>query len=257
MSLAISSDIQCVLNSMNPTSLEAMNHVKLMRRRDTKFVVPTNGLVDILELIKDDYLVLEMGGECMHPYETVYYDTPHFEMYYAHHNRRLNRYKVRARKYVQSGHSFLEVKFKNNKGETVKTRRESAMEIDTHEDNKLFLDVNSPYGLDQISPALRNQFLRITLVSKHRPERVTLDVGLSFSLPNGENEITLPHTSIIEVKRDLDGGASDIVSALIAKRYKAQGFSKYCMGTVMINNKVRYNLFKQKVRKLGLLRIKL
>ena len=37
-----------------------------------------------------------------------------------HHNRRVNRNKIRFREYVGSNLTFLEVKTKNNKGKTIK-----------------------------------------------------------------------------------------------------------------------------------------
>lgn len=255
MSTAIVNHIKALLNGMVSTNLEEMNHVKLMRRRDTKYVIPTNKLPGILELIKDDYKVLELANERIQPYETIYFDTPELKMYMEHHNRRLNRYKVRKRKYVLSGQSFLEIKFKNNRGETIKKRVRSEMDEKRLEpDNQIFLSENSPFSFDEIEPALWNKFYRITLVSKYRPERLTIDLGLGFSDDKVNEFENLDDTCIIEVKRDLDAGISDIINALEKSRVKATGFSKYCMGTVL-TKEVKHNLFKQRLRSLGLYRI--
>ena len=248
--------IDVLLNDMPSIDLEAMNHVKLMRRRDTKYVIPSEQLPSILELVKDDYWVFELAGERMQPYETVYFDTPALKMYFEHNNRRLNRYKVRMRKYVLSGESFLEIKFKNNRGETIKKRVKADMDIHhLTATNKSFLAKHSPFKFDEIDPSLWNTFKRITLVSKHRPERLTIDLGLEFSHGQGEEKEQLTKTCIIEVKRDLDAGASDIIDTLNILRVKATGFSKYCMGTVLTRKTIRHNLFKQRLRHLGLYHI--
>lgn len=241
---------------MPPIDLEAMNHVKLMRRRDTKYVIPSDMLPEVLELIKDDYKVFVLEGKRMQPYETVYFDTPALKMYFEHHNQRKNRYKVRMRKYVISGDSYLEIKFKNNRGETIKKRVKAEMNVEElAEVNKSFLADNSPFTFDEITPSLWNKFKRITLVSKHRPERLTIDLGLEFSEDSDGEKEELKQTCIIEVKRDLEAGASDIIDALNTTRIKATGFSKYCMGTVLTKKDVRHNLFKQRLRNLGLYHI--
>lgn len=253
MNTATFNDIRSVLAEMPAIDLEAMNHVKLMRRRDTKYVVPTEKLPAILELIKDDYKVFELEDERMQPYETVYFDTPALKMYFEHHNGRKNRYKVRMRKYVLTGDSYLEIKFKNNRGETIKKRVSSPMNVNELDaENELFLSKNSPFSFDQINPTLWNTFNRITLVSKHRPERLTIDLGLEFSEDHKADREHLNKTCIIEVKRDLDAGYSDIIDALRETRVKETGFSKYCMGTVLTKRHVRHNLFKQRLRTLGL-----
>lgn len=253
MNTATFNKIRTLLDQMPAIDLEAMNHVKLMRRRDTKYVVSVDRLPVILELIKDDYQVFVLADQRLQPYETVYFDTPALKMYFEHHNGRKNRYKVRMRKYVLSGDSYLEIKFKNNRGETIKKRVASPMNVEELDpDNELFLSQNSPFSFEQINPTLWNTFNRITLVSKHRPERLTIDLGLEFSEDQGAEREQLNQTCIIEVKRDLDAGASDIIDALRATRVKETGFSKYCMGTVITRRHVRHNLFKQRLRNLGL-----
>ena len=39
-----------------------------------------------------------------------------------HQNKKLNRYKIRQREYLISDISFFEIKFKSNKGRTIKKR---------------------------------------------------------------------------------------------------------------------------------------
>ncbi|MCF0207422.1 MAG: VTC domain-containing protein, partial [Bacteroidales bacterium] len=116
--------IDGILQSFSPISLEEMGKVKLMNRIDTKYLVTTEMLVDILSLIKDEYFVQSKNGTRISGYNTLYYDTPDLQMYLAHHNRKLNRQKLRARIYTDSNLAFCEIKNKNNKGRTKKKRVE-------------------------------------------------------------------------------------------------------------------------------------
>lgn len=252
MSTTIMNEVSNLLNKMQGITLSEMDHVKLMRRRDTKYVIPAITLPSILNDIKNQYRILEIEEKRMHSYQTLYYDTPMFTMYQAHHNHRLNRYKIRVRKYLTSDDTFLEVKFKNNKGETQKKRIEQSLKKSISDATSIaFLDKNSPYSRHEIEPALENSFHRITLVNKVKPERVTIDLGLMFSNLNGENSMEVPNLSVIEIKRDLEAGNSEIINVLNQRRLKAQGFSKYCMGTALVNKTVRTNLFKEKMRRIG------
>ena len=101
-------------------SLEEMNEVRLMNRVDRKFCFNRVDLQEILDTVSDDYYMLHIDTEHMLHYSTIYFDTSANDMFNAHHNGKLNRYKVRKRKYDISGKSFLEVKFTNNKGRTIK-----------------------------------------------------------------------------------------------------------------------------------------
>ena len=113
------------LGRMKPVTLEEMGSVKLMNRIDTKYL--TNE-VTLLEVLADaalaGYRVLTIGDKRISGYDSVYYDTPEFRMYYAHRNKHLVRQKVRTRAYLESGQAFLEIKRKNNKGRTKKKRTE-------------------------------------------------------------------------------------------------------------------------------------
>lgn len=102
--------------------LQEMDKVKLMNRRDIKYWFHTEHLSALIQTVKDNYFILNINGKAELPYSTTYYDTSTNNMFAAHHKGKLNRFKVRRRSYVSSGISFLEVKFKNNKGRTIKKR---------------------------------------------------------------------------------------------------------------------------------------
>jgi len=114
--------IKDILANFDPIMLEEMDSVKLMDRTDTKFVFSFDQLPGILEAIRPYYRALEISGTRVSKYETLYYDTDDFNLYQRHHCGKMNRYKIRSRKYVESDLHFFEVKYKNNKGRTINNR---------------------------------------------------------------------------------------------------------------------------------------
>ena len=95
-------DLDKTLSSFQSISLEEMDNVKLMNRTDTKFVFSSSFLIEILNGLSDRYRVLEIEGKKESLYNTVYFDTEQLKFYTEHHNGKLNRHKVRMRKYVNS-----------------------------------------------------------------------------------------------------------------------------------------------------------
>ena len=252
MDNSISQQVEQVLNRMDPITLEEMDFVRLMRRRDVKYVVPSSDIARLISLVSEKYKVLEIKGSRLQDYQTLYFDTPDLEMYHEHHNRRLNRYKVRIRKYVNSNLSYFEVKYKNNKGETIKRRIRPDNPENVHEERtSRFLENNSPYSSGDLDPALRNYFKRITLVHTDIPERLTVDIELNYANVEGDRDLALPGFSVIEIKKDRDATHSDMISVLRREHYLPLGFSKYCIGTAIMKPGVKKNLFKSRLRQLG------
>ncbi|MFC2129378.1 polyphosphate polymerase domain-containing protein, partial [Bacteroidota bacterium] len=180
-------------------------------------------------------------------YRTTYYDTPDYEMYTAHHNGKLNRFKIRTREYMVSKIHFLEVKFKNNKGRTLKERvRRIDGDLEFHENETAFLADSAPYTVDDLIPKLWNHFIRLTLVHKSAQERLTIDFNLSFKNEKNE-EAEVPQLSIIEVKQDKYTADSEIIKVLRKYHINETRISKYCIGTAMLNPWIKRNRFKIKL----------
>ena len=76
-----------------------MDGVKLMNRTDTKFAFKAAKLPLLLNNMQSFYRVLEIDGELIHDYKSLYYDTEDRKFYLDHHNRRVNRHKIRFREY--------------------------------------------------------------------------------------------------------------------------------------------------------------
>ncbi len=79
-----------------------------------------------------------------------------------------------------------------------------------------------PYDCRALEPKLWNTFTRMTMVSKHGCERVTIDVDLTF---NTDAKIAyLDGIAIAEVKMDTANHASPFLLQMRAQRIRPQGF---------------------------------
>ena len=238
--------IQNILNSLSPTSLEEMDSVKLMNRTDTKFIFNKDKLSRILESSKKHYKVLEIDNKRLLNYKTVYFDTDNFFMYTAHQNGKLNRYKIRYREYIDSAITFLEVKFKSNKGRTVK-KRIQRKEITAYFSKKAqkFIEKNTPFQANDLHANIWNNFSRITLVHKEDKERITIDLNLSYK--SSDKNIDLPFLVISEVKQEKYTQSSDFIKLLRNEKILETSMSKYCIGNALLNKNIKYNRFKEKL----------
>jgi len=236
--------LEKIINQFYPTSLKEMDNVKLLNRVDTKFVCTVLKLNEILKDLSELYKVLEINNRRIMSYRTKYYDTLDFKMYHEHQNGKLNRFKVREREYVNSSLSFLEIKFKNNKSRTLKSRVVKPKNTNCFSNKEIdFLDYKSPFESQELEAKLHNTFQRITL--SNGSERVTIDFNLKFESENGVKN-TLNSLVIIEVKQDKYSINSDVIKVLKNHKVRACSFSKYCIGTMMVYPKLKSNRFKSK-----------
>lgn len=238
-------ELNRILNEFEPITLKEMDSVKLMDRTDTKFIFKFDQLPEFLNQLKNDYRVLDVNGNKISRYESLYFDTKAFDLYHCHHRGKPSRFKIRFRKYVESDLNFFEVKFKNNKGRTIKDRvkqkeidgfiKEKAEELLTHK---------TPLKSANLEAKIWVNYSRITFVNKNSPERVTIDLNLTFK--NNEQNKTIENIVIAEVKQD-----KAVVSAfmkLMKKYHIRQGaISKYCFGVINLFGKIKHNNFKPKL----------
>ena len=245
------SDLSNILEHFSSISLEEMQSVKLMNRVDTKFIVPRALLPQILIHLTDHYYVQTNGNRRLAHYNTLYYDTSDVVMYHTHHNRKLNRQKLRARIYCDTNEGFCEIKTKNNKGRTRKKRVEIPTDIfyDMLSDNMAHKFVQSKlwYNPDTLIPQVENHFQRITLVNSNHSERLTIDTAIQFTNHQTGLSADLPYLVIIELKQD-GNVPSFFKNLMLDLRVKPKRISKYCLGTILTNPSVKSNRFKRKLR---------
>lgn len=242
-------DLRGGIHEFQSISLADMNDVSLMDRYDTKYVVPVDDLPFILEDAMPCYRVLEINHCRIFQYDTLYYDTPDLQLYNFHHCGKGDRYKIRFRNYIESDLSFFEVKHKNNKGKTCKTRVQIPVNFSRSLTGKMadFLSVSTPFMSENLFSSLRVHYQRITLVSTVSKERVTIDINLRFE--HGGRTAAYPGIAIFEVKQEKIRG-SEIVDILKKYHVRPGSISKYCLGVISTYDQVKYNRFKTKLQQI-------
>lgn len=247
--------LRTTISQFTPISLAEMDSVKLLDRQDTKMVVPAMKLEAVLKRMSKDYFVLEVNDIRVNAYVSLYFDTPDWESYTEHHNGRKNRYKVRYRNYVDSDLSFFEIKFKNNKSRTVKTRiRKDDLKTKLGTEEIELLKASTPLNPSNLVPAIWVYYKRITLVSKDLQERVTVDLDIGFH-KYGEDEkpiIESPGLAIIEIKQQRFNRKSSALRTLHAEKIFPIRLSKYCLGVMSCyNGEIKRNGFKNKLLRIA------
>lgn len=234
--------LNAILADFSPITLKEMDSVKLMDRTDTKYVFTFQQLPIFLEQLKSDYRILTVEGNRISRYESLYFDTKNFDLYHCHHRRKPSRFKIRFRKYVESNLHFFEVKFKNNKGRTIKSRvKQKEIDGSIKDAAALLLKDKTPLESSNLEAKIWVNYSRITFVNKFSPERVTIDIELTFK--NDEQIKTIHNLVIAEVKQDK--ALSSAFIKLMKKYHVREGsISKYCYGVISLFNKIKHNNFK-------------
>ncbi|MBP1641079.1 MAG: hypothetical protein H6Q17_2662 [Bacteroidetes bacterium] len=237
--------ISDILSSFDPISLPELSEVQLLDRTDMKYIFHIGQLERILAQSQADYKILTIDGQQYGHYETRYLDTPDYSLYTNHHNGRCNRYKIRFRTYLDSGQSFFEIKFKSNKGRTVKERmrlheNQHAM---TPESRK-FLEEKTDLKADSLAETIQINYNRITLVNKLLTERLTIDFDMTYRIDREDH--LFPNLVIAEVKQQRNGH-SPFRDIMQDEHIQSLSISKYCLGIASFSPNVKTNSFKSKL----------
>ena len=235
-----------ILDTFGSISLEEMDSVKLLDRVDTKFAFHCDQLPGILEELRPFYRILSVNRSRITRYETCYFDTPDLKFYQQHHNGKLNRWKIRDRRYVGSDQCYFEIKFKNNKGRMIKDRiriKELSGTIDGS--SSAFLTKKTPFLPGMLRPVLTVLYDRITLVGINFDERLTIDTRLSFRAAGEER--SFPKVVIAEIKQQKTS-RSPFLSLMHQHHIRKLAVSKYCLGVASMFRDVKKNNFNIKLR---------
>jgi hypothetical protein len=244
--------MQQTIQRFPPILLQEMERAGLMERQDTKFALPQVFLPELLKTLLDDYRVLEVQGVRSNHYRSLYFDTPDYAFFRAHHNKALNRVKVRYRLYADSGLCFFEVKQKNNRRRTEKSRIQvEAPAMALRGPELRFLAEKTGMDGTKLQPALWVEYNRTTLVRKDLSERLTLDTELRFWSPDREKIFELPGLAILELKQGRATRQSPVADSLRTAHIRPLSVSKYCFAAMGLGFPVKYNLFKTKLLRLS------
>jgi len=235
-----------ILSDFKSIGLEQLDKQKLQDRMDTKFLFGAESLPQILSEVQQDYSILEVSDSTLQPYQTLYFDTLNFDNYFDHHNGKRPRFKIRMRKYLNSSCSFLEVKEKDNKDRTIKTRME-IRDINNRLTPDQYQFVSQYYGpgLMPLKPVIWNRYNRMTLVNKHSLERVTID--LNFNAYNQNGFISWNPFAVAEIKQDSRSLNTKFYQAMKDRSIKPVNFSKYCISMALLTPQLKANKFKPNI----------
>ena len=246
MHTKVSTNIETLVDKFQTATIQELDELNLLNRRDTKFVFSADLLDDIIDALSDKYKILEIKEKKVFNYSNQYFDTDDFQLYHNHHNGKMNRYKIRYRTYLDTGTCFFEVKYKTNKKRTIKYRLRKK-EAETSINGRSGILVRDMMNSDpsMFKPKTKVQYKRITLVHKTAPEKVTIDFDINFF--NDKVSRNVYGMVIAEVKQDKYIKKSDFFDLMSENNIKKLKISKYCLGTLSTYQNVKYNRFKSKL----------
>jgi len=235
--------LQFRLNQFSPISLEQLGKAALMDRQETKYVFRRVQILDFLFGLENDYRILEIKGQRICRYQTEYYDTADFHFFQQHQKGSGQRWKVRQRTYLDSRVNFLEVKHKDNRKRTRKSRIQTELNREHFLDKEdTFLSANGPHYMAELHPKLEVCYTRTTLVKNDGLERVTLDSQLNYS--NGKISQDIEGLMIAEIKQTTYNPTSPFMAQLKTGGVRPSPFSKYCIGISLLHPEIKHNRFK-------------
>lgn len=224
--------VHTAVTLLRPVGLDELP--PLMTRLDRKYVLPLVDLPILFGGLAEDIRVLEIDGERRFGYHSRYFDTPGLDGYLGAARQRRRRFKVRVRTYLDSGERFVEVKTRGPRGITVKHRM--PYDGDPHRLSPAARayadDVLAAAGIDvrhlRFEPTLTTAYRRTTLFLPATDSRLTVDTGLTWSLPDGRHALRTPDRAIVETKAGRAGSGADRL--LWSLRHRPCPVSKYGTG---------------------------
>jgi hypothetical protein len=235
-------------------SLADLNHhAALQTRADNKYFLAWPTFVAFADALRQNYVMLEIDGQRSFTYDTQYFDTDQLTNYWSHVQGRRKRFKVRSRRYVDSGLCVFEIKLKGGRGQTIKYKMsyaEAERDVVTPKAASFLQErIYDSYGQmfsQPLAATLRTHYQRITLTSLTSMERITCDFNLAFAVDNCWQGQMAPDHVLVETKSERGRGEADQILWGMGERPAAG--SKYCLGLSLVQPQLRSNPF-QHVRK--------
>lgn len=240
--MSLLSNIEQAIEPFPAIDLPTLESVPLKKRSDTKYVGPASKAIEVLRTLQGKVKILEVKEARLIPYYNWYFDTPSYKFFKDHHSGKLNRAKVRLRKYGEEGLHVLEQKFKSNKGKTEKIRIKCSGREDMPMQQLMSIS-KLPLSNWNLQQTLEIGFWRISLVNNELTEKATLDFGLHYFAR--DQKVSFEHLFITEVKQPRFSYNSTFVKALRTHKVQPTSFSKYCFGMANLYPSLKHNRFKK------------
>jgi VTC domain len=228
-----------VVAELAPVSLEALDERSALRRRvDTKYVVPSERLSELVGRLAGSHDVLEIDGHRRFSYESVYFDTPDLRCFHDHVHGRRPRFKARTRLYGETGVCFFEVKVRLA-DELVKRQcpYDPGMHGALAEPARRFLgetlrEVAGEAPPGDLAPTLSTRYDRITLGAREGGERATIDLAVELRSMDGRSVGLRDGFALMEAKSEEGGGRVDTL--LREAGCEPRAISKYRLGVGLL-----------------------
>ena len=232
-------DITRALGRLPAVSLSELDErASLLRRIDNKYAVPHEAFLELVHRLSGDHDVLDMDGRREFAYQTVYFETSGLRCFWDHVESRFPRFKARTRLYEDTDACVFEVKLKADDDETEKRQVEHPPDrADELTDSaRECLDSALHAGglaLDEpLEPRLRTNFSRITLAARESPARLTCDVGVRLSAPDGAAVTMSSELVLVETKSESGESPADEVLGELGVQQVS--LSKYRVGMSLV-----------------------
>ena len=238
------------LGRRDAVSLAELNEVaELQTRVDRKYIVDAAVVQKMLADLPDKIRVLEIEGDRLFSYESVYFDTEDFDLYLDTAHRRRRRYKVRTRVYKNSGTARLEVKTKGGRGLTIKqsVAYDPADARQLTREGQVFVDsvVARDGAAAVLRPTLTTQYERATLLNADTGARLTIDQNLVCT----DWQMSSVRLDAFVLESKSPGKASAFDRWLWAEGHRPAKLSKFCTGLAALHSELPSNKWHRTLRR--------
>lgn len=210
----------------------------LLTRFDRTYLMDVASAEAVLSTLPRDTRVLDIDGRRSCGYSSTYLDTGSLTGYQDATRGRTPAFKVRFRRYANTGDEFLEVKT-TRAGHTVKERvalgAASAGGL-TPEGERFVGERLAAAGINPggpLNPVLQTSYQRITLFLPETSSRVTIDFQPRWQAVHHTASLTCPHLAFVETKTAF--GTSSVDHLLWSQGHRPVSISKDVMGLAALN----------------------
>lgn len=241
-----------VVNALPTLTLDEVNRTAALQTRvDRKYVLRPDVWQAVLGALPTVPGVLEIGGRRSFRYESTYYDTPELDSYRDAARRRPRRYKVRTRRYLDTGSAAIEVKLRSPSGSTAKSRQwlDAAVLLGSAalpDSATAFVASFDLVGqtADDLTHVLTTSYERVTLVTADA--RVTVDRHVAAGDVAGRH---MDYGDLLIVETNAAKVAGPVDRALWAGGIRPTRISKYCTSLAALRPDLPSNRWSRTLRR--------
>jgi hypothetical protein len=234
------------LPAVDLASLDAI--ARLQIRRDRKYLVSPADVVRLVDLVPPPTRVLAIDELRVFRYESLYFDTEDLASYLAATRGRPERWKVRLRWYLDANRCVLEIKRRNRRGFTVKSRADHSPYPGDQLDRKERDFVGACPAIREqawrLRPVLRTAYRRATLLLPEG-DRVTVDLDLCSTATNSDS-VCLVGMAVVETKSWRRASTADHL--LRSLGHRPVRMSKYATSLAALRTELPSNRWTRALR---------